>query len=214
MGLLEFFKQLWLEGTINNTSNDITMIPNILQLAGAILTLLSALKVFNKVLEKPRKPRINKGSTLILEEERFSEKIYKLDNKKRIREKEKYFKEFAYVLFGILLIICGYISASNDLDYTSNLSIYFICLILLLPIIFYYLIRYRKSYLDRINSLLLASLCALITLLFLVLMYFFKRFAITLSFLGSTFLLIFFIIIIIRYVNRMIEKKFKQDSTR
>lgn len=222
MDLFEFLKHLWLIGRIDNTIYSISMIPNILQLAGAILTLLTAVLGTFGLLDTERKnlqklASMPKGLTItVADSEIFtkkniphSEMVYKINKLK------EHARELSYAGLGIFLIVCGYISAVTGLDFTDNLSFYFICLIILFLIIYYYLFKYRKLYRDKINSGLsfyidfLPQLFGLMTLLFLVLMYFFKWFAITLSFLGSTLLLIFFVIKIIKNVNIVIEKGLK-----
>ena len=170
------------------------MLPNILQLAGAILTLITALLtslgLFGKTLDTIRKvtPGIKE-----LNEQAYNKQMEILKNSQDLR---RYTRELAYGSLGIILIVSGYILAATGIDYIENLGFYFLSpiIILLVPTLYngYHFLKFLLKYKKIIKSWLLFSLIfAFISLVVFLLMYSFKWFAIASGFLGSTILLIY-----------------------
>ncbi|WP_428910708.1 hypothetical protein [Niallia sp. Krafla_26] len=196
-----------------------SMLPNILQLAGAILTLITAiltsLGLFQNTIQ---------GIRAIIPGFRNEKQPKEIDNKVKIikntSDLRKFTRELAYAITGIILIVLGYIFAATGFDYIEKFSFYFLGPIIIPVIVIlisgYNFLKPLISYKKFIKGRFLFTLIFLLfTLLSFYLMYIYEWFAIVSAFIGTTTLLIYLVIIFLEnsivnvVINRELENLYK-----
>ncbi|MEY8351293.1 hypothetical protein AALF16_24075 [Bacillus cereus] len=189
--LWENFNQL----SANLSKMSVSMIPNILQLTGAILTLITALLTSLGIFENARKKIKNN----LLRGPSFENEKHEEIPKSKYDDLRTSIRELSYGIAGIFLIILGYIAATIGLDYKDNFIFYLLAPIIVL-LFFIPVGIYWKDPVSIVSS-------ALCLLLIIYLMYVSKWFAVIVAFLGSTTLLMLVVISFLesRIINRTID---------
>ncbi|PEP87426.1 hypothetical protein [Bacillus pseudomycoides] len=180
----------------------VSMIPNILQLTGAVLTLITALLTSLDIFENARsKIRHNLLRRMHFENEEHVESLKSEHNDLRTS-----IRELSYGITGIFLIILGYIAAAIGLDYKDNFILY-----LLAPIIVLLFSILVAIYWKDLVSIVSSALCLL---LIIYLMYVSKWFAVIISFLGSTTFLMLVVISFLEssIINRVIGSISREEE--
>ncbi|MFD0768983.1 hypothetical protein ACFQZ1_08705 [Bacillus sp. CGMCC 1.60114] len=196
--LWENFNQL--SATLSKMS--VSMIPNILQLTGAILTLITALLASLDIFENARRGIRNN----LLWSPNFKNEEHVESPKSKYNDLRTSIRELSYGMAGIFLIILGYIAAVIGLDYKDNFFFY-----LLAPIIVLLFSILVAIYWKDIVSIVSSTLCLL---LIIYLIYVSKWFAVIAAFLGSTTLLMLIVISFLesRIINRTIDSISKEEK--
>lgn len=214
---MEFINQLWVQGDLDKLDFTVTLLPNILQIVGTILTLLTALLSSLGKFEDARSKMI-KNFTLSKSKERS---VIEEDFLKNSNDLANYSRELMYGGVGIALITIGFNASAISLD-CRNLTPYLLGPLLLVAIYCLYilynfikpLLKHRKLFLKRLITffILLVYILGAIT----ALIHLPNKISISLGFLSSTvaFLIIFIFVIETFVYNTIITNNIKKYQER
>ncbi|MGG1073162.1 hypothetical protein ABE178_25590 [Priestia megaterium] len=208
--LIEILNWLWSWGSFQRIRIPGTMIPNILQLAGTILTLLtallSAMGLFGNIREIIYDKFNSSKEKDVLDKDKKETVSLTLSLIESVRE-------VTYGLGGIVLIIIGFTASTLDLDYKDSCIFYIFLPLILLILCFFTLVYsflktliiHKKFLKKRLKSTLVFGISLIIIFGGI---YFSETLAVSFAFISSTILLIILSLIILESkINAIIINK-------